>query len=77
MILWIIGSSANEGRLLIRVRASGLEVLCKADSGMWGIMAEMIVRIVWSGKSGSQDSSQATVGVKPLGAVGKAADILL
>ena len=34
IILWIIGSSANEGMFVIRVRASGLEVLCKVDSGM-------------------------------------------
>ena len=56
-IVWIAGSSKNVGRLVINVRASGLEADRKADSGTWGAMAEMIVRMVWSGSSANQDSS--------------------
>lgn len=43
---WIVGSSAKEGRFASKVRASGLDAAWKAESGMWGAMAEMIVRIV-------------------------------
>lgn len=57
MMLWIAGSSAKEGRLSIRVRASGLEDDWNADSGMCGVMAEISVRMVCSGSSGNQDSS--------------------
>lgn len=57
MMLATWGSSANDGRLWIRVRASGLVVACRAASGMCGAIAEMRVRIVCKGSSGNQDSS--------------------
>lgn len=53
----ISGSSANDGMLEIKVRASGFEVLRSAVSGTWGVMAEMMLRIVCRGNPGSQDSS--------------------
>lgn len=43
--------------LEINVRASGFETVWKADSGTWGVMAEMMVRTVWRGSSGNHDSS--------------------
>lgn len=54
--VWIFGSSAKVGRLLIRVLASGLDDDCKALSEIWGKIDEMIVRIVWRGSSTSHDS---------------------
>lgn len=56
-MLWIIGSSANDGRFAIRVRVSALEEDWNAVSGTLGIIAKIIVRIVCRGSSGSQDSS--------------------
>jgi hypothetical protein len=43
---WIRGSSAKVERLLIKVRASGLEDDCRAESGTWAEIADMIVRVV-------------------------------
>jgi hypothetical protein len=57
VMLWIIGSSVNVGRFAIRVRVSALEEDWNAVSGTLGMIAEMMVRIVCKGSSGSQDSS--------------------
>lgn len=52
----MLGSSANVGRFFINVRASGLDEDSKAVLGTCGSIAEMIVRIVWSGSSKTHDS---------------------
>ena len=46
IMVWIRGSSANDGILAIKVRASGFVALRRAASGTWGVMAEMMLRIV-------------------------------
>lgn len=57
MMMRMAGSSVKDGRLVMRVRASGVEALWKADSGTCGVIAEMMVSMVCRGSSGSQDSS--------------------
>lgn len=57
VMLWIIGSSTNDGRFVIRVRVSAFDDDWNAVSGILGMIAEMIVRMVCRGSSGSQDSS--------------------
>lgn len=53
---WTRGSSAKEGRLEMKVRASGFRVDWRADEGICGVIADINVMIVCNGSSGTQDS---------------------